>query len=98
MVVSESALDDDLHTALHRGDCVRDSGIGDLDAIDANDLNARSLEMLDVSLLMSGPPFREDLQERVPDLGLGNCALRDCAIEPGQMSAVEMPDDITRTE
>lgn len=91
----ECALHDDLRPGIHGSQRLGYRSVGYLDAIDPHDLEASSLEMFDKGVFVRSAALGKYLEKRVPDLGLGKGALGHCAIEIGQMPAVEMTDKIT---
>jgi hypothetical protein len=83
---------------LHSGESFRYGRVCDFDALDADNLKAYGLEMFDVSLLVRRAALSEDLEQRVPYLGLCESAFGDGAIKYGEVSAVQVPDKITGTK
>lgn len=66
----ERCLSDDRNAALH-GRARLSNGLPcDFNAVDPDDVQARRSEVLYITLLMSRPAFRQDLQKRIPDLRL----------------------------
>ena len=80
--------------AFHGGASFRYRLVVDADASNDSNSGPVRFQMLDVLLLMTQPPLPQDLQLRVPCVGLRQGAECDRKVQLGQMSAIQMPYQI----
>jgi len=71
---------------------------GNATALDRDDANALPLQMLDVLLFVRPPTGHQRFEHRVPDLRFLRRAAFDRSIERGQVSAVEVADEVGGAE
>jgi hypothetical protein len=66
----------------------------DTDSFNQSYAKPLRFQVIDESLFMSRAALPEELQKRVPDLWLLQSASCDGNVEAGQVSAIEVPDQI----
>src|SRR6266481_5648362 len=94
----KSALNDDRIAAGHRV-----TGRGDRHAIDANSIDHRygdsaRFNVLDEALLVERATLRKHFENRVPVLRLLQLTIRNLEIKFREVTAIQMPDQISRAE
>ena len=92
------ALDNDLRAVRHRGPGSRHGVSVDSYTLDYRDREAVRFEMIDEALLVPRTAFPQNLQQGVPEPGLFQSAFGNGEIQACQVAAVQVPDQVGRTE
>jgi hypothetical protein len=91
-------LNDHLPPKAHRLRCGRNGFLVEFRARDGFDLEALRAEVVDIALLVAKPSLTRYIQERIRDSRFRKGSLGDREIKFGQTAAIEVPDEIGRTE
>jgi hypothetical protein len=92
---AERALNNDLSAFSHSVARPHDRFIADAIAIDDCDSKAAGSQVLDVALLVASPTLQKGLEKWViRDLRSSKPAICNCDVQAGQMTAVQIPDEV----
>ena len=94
----EGALGDERGATAHCIQGLSESTHVNADTIDANNMKAACLKMIQIALLMQSASLRQNLQKWVPDERLTQLTFSNCEIEICQIATVEMSNQIGSTE